>query len=132
MLLLNAKTKNCSKKRDDSPRRRLLEAKFSGEVSPDETIIQKFLCASKDNILVQGELYVTNKCCYFYSALNNKLMFGRNGTKIILPFSNIASVKKQDALWIFPSTIKFLMKNGKEYSFTSFLSRDTCYILIVH
>lgn len=77
MLLNNKKPQNCSKKFVESPRRRLLEAKFPGEIQPDESIIQKFVCALKDNILVQGELYVTNKCCYFYSALNSKILFGK-------------------------------------------------------
>ena len=75
-------------------------------------------------------LYVTEKAVYFYSPFNHKTIFG-HGTKIKIPYGIIRLVKKETTLLIFPNAIRFVLTNREELLFASFVSRDTCYSLIL-
>mmetsp|Transcript_1732 Transcript_1732/g.2417 ORF Transcript_1732/g.2417 Transcript_1732/m.2417 type:complete len:118 (-) Transcript_1732:1886-2239(-) len=82
------------------------------------------------NILLQGVLYVTNRAVYFYSPFNNKTIFG-HGTKIKIPYKAVRLVKKESTLLIFPNAIRFVLASREEIVFASFVSRDTCYSLVL-
>ena len=99
----------------------------------NEKLIDSFHCAFTNKaLLLQGILYVTTRCCYFYSPFAQSVFSGVSGTRLVMPFSNIAVVKKSNRLAIFPTQLHFSMKDGNEYLFSSLLSRDSCYILITH
>lgn len=75
-------------------------------------------------------LYVTERAVYFYSPFNNKTIFG-HGTKIKIPYDAVHLVKKESTLLIFPNAIRFVLESREEIVFASFVSRDTCYSLIL-
>ena len=82
------------------------------------------------NILLQGITYVTEKGVYFYSPFNNKTIFG-HGTKIKIPYNSIRLIKKESTMMIFPNAIRFVLNTREEIVLASFVSRDTCYALIL-
>ena len=112
-----------------SPRGDFIKKKFQLE-SKDEVVLESYCCAARMNILLQGMLYVTERAAYFYSPFNNKSIFG-HGTKIKIPYKSIRLVKKETTLLIFPNAIRFVMKSREEIVLASFVSRDTCYSLIL-
>ena len=92
--------------------------------------MESYSCAASIRILLQGMLYVTNKSIYFYSPFNNKTVLG-HGTKIKISYGSIKKIKKETKLLVFPNSIRFSLNSGEELLFTSFISRDTCYQLIL-
>ena len=74
--------------------------------------------------------YVTEKAVYFYSPFNNKTIFG-HGTKIKIPYSSIRLIKKESTMFIFPNAIRFVLNTHEEIVLASFVSRDTCYSLML-
>ena len=95
-----------------------------------EIVLESYCCAARMKILLQGMLYLTEKAVYFYSPFNNKTIFG-HGTKIKMPYESIRLVKKESTLLIFPNAVRFVLKSREEIVFASFVSRDTCYSLIL-
>ena len=81
-------------------------------------------------ILVQGKLYVTSEAIYFHSYFNDNLLFGKE-TKIKICYPEIHKIKKAVAALIFDTSLMIEMKNGNTLMFSSFISRNTCFDLIV-
>ena len=115
--------------RSNSPRSKFLLKKFK-TFDEDEAVIDNYACAASFKLLLQGMLYVTNKHVYFYSPFNKKTMLGR-GTKIKMSYAALSHMKKESAILVFPNSIRFILKSSEEIVFTSFVSRDTCYSLIL-
>ncbi|KAH9623802.1 hypothetical protein KSS87_011617 [Heliosperma pusillum] len=90
----------------------------------DEVLVQDFNCAAQENILLQGHMYVFGKYICFYSNI-----FGFELKKII-PFQDVTSVQRAKTAGIFPNAIE-IAAAGKKHFFTSFLSRDEAFNLIV-
>ena len=112
-----------------SPRYDFLKQKFK-VIRSNEHVLENYCCAARMSILLQGMAYVTEKAVYFYSPFNNKTIFG-HGTKIRIPYSSIRLIKKESTLLIFPNAIRFVLKSHEEIVLASFVSRDTCYSLIL-
>jgi len=90
----------------------------------DEVLIQDYNCALQENFLLQGHMYVFGHYICFYSNL-----FGFE-TKKIIPFHEVTAVRRAKAAGIFPTAIE-IIAGGKKYFFTSFLSRDEAFKLII-
>ncbi|KAJ4847607.1 hypothetical protein Tsubulata_002705 [Turnera subulata] len=90
---------------------------------PDEVLVQDFNCAFQESILLQGHMYLFVNYICFYSNI-----FGFE-TKKVIPFNEVASVKRAKTAGIFPNAIEILA-GGKKYFFASFLSRDEAFKLI--
>lgn len=82
------------------------------------------------NILVQGKLFVTSEAIYFYSYFNDNLIFGKE-TKIKICYPEIHKIKKYTSALIFDTSLLVELKNGKKLIFASFISRNTCFDLII-
>lgn len=94
-------------------------------------MLDNFACAyASSKILLQGMLYLTNQACYFYSPFNAKTLVGR-GSKIQVPYTELASIKKENTVLVFPNAIRFIFKSGDQLLFQSFISRDTCFSFIL-
>lgn len=115
--------------REVTPRRKFINKKFK-TFDEDEVVLDNFACAASFKLLLQGMMYITNKNVYFYSPFNKKTMLGR-GTKIKMSYSAITQIKKESAILVFPNSIRFILKSQEEIVFTSFVSRDTCFSLIL-
>ena len=113
-----------------SPRRAFLKKKFADVLGNGEAVLENYCCAVQMSILLQGMLYVTEKAVYFFSPFNKKTIFG-HGTKIRIPYEAINILKKESTLLIFKNAIRFILNSREEITFTSFVSRDTCYSLIL-
>lgn len=112
-----------------SPRSTFIKEKFD-IVDKKEVVLENYCCAARMSILLQGVLYVTDRAVYFYSPFNNKTIFG-HGTKIRIPYEAVRLVKKESTLLIFPNAIRFVLASREEIVFASFVSRDTCYSLVL-
>lgn len=92
---------------------------------PDgETFMDEFYCALHKKILFQGRMYIFEHYVCFYANL-----FGWVKRKAI-PMVEITDVAKKRN-YGFPNSIQIGWKGKREF-FTSFLSRDDAYILIVN
>ncbi|RWR87420.1 protein VASCULAR ASSOCIATED DEATH 1, chloroplastic isoform X2 [Cinnamomum micranthum f. kanehirae] len=91
---------------------------------PEEVLVQDFNCALQENILLQGHMYLFVHHICFYSNI-----FGFETRKII-PLHEITCVRKAKTVAIFHNAIE-IVAGEKKHFFTSFLSRDEAYRLIV-
>jgi hypothetical protein len=92
-------------------------------------VLDSFACATvpaNSKIILQGKLYITDRCCYFYTPFNHKTILGQ-GSKIRCPYSDLETIKKETTLVFFANSIRFFFKSGEQILFQSFLSRDACY-----
>ncbi|KAL1543316.1 protein of unknown function (DUF4782) [Salvia divinorum] len=105
------------------PPTRVEEYRQLFRLPPDEVLIQDFNCALQENFLLQGHMYLFGHYICFYSNL-----FGFE-TKKIIPFTEITSVRRANAVAVFPTAIE-IIAGGKKYFFTSLLFRDEAYKLI--
>ncbi|CAD7699391.1 unnamed protein product [Ostreobium quekettii] len=103
--------------RDDELRRHFGLA--SGELFMDE-----FYCALHKKILLQGRMYVFENYVCFYSNL-----FGWVKRKVI-PLVEVSEISKKRH-YGFPNSIRIVW-NGKKEFFTSFLSREDAYALLIN
>ena len=74
---------------------------------------------------------MTDLSIYFYSPFNSKTFIGI-GSKIHLPYSALSTIKKESKLLIFKTSIRFILKTGQELVFSNYLSRDTCFSMILN
>eukprot|EP00884_Botryococcus_braunii_P008439 jgi/Botrbrau1/17597/Bobra.0166s0036.1 len=88
-----------------------------------ENVLEDFHCALQKTILLQGRMYVFEHYVCFYSNL-----FGYSKIKTI-PLKDVTSVRKRKN-YGFPNTVEIIWRGKKEF-FTSFLSRDDAYRLII-
>ncbi|XP_043698131.1 protein VASCULAR ASSOCIATED DEATH 1, chloroplastic-like isoform X2 [Telopea speciosissima] len=91
---------------------------------PEEVLVQDFNCALQENFLLQGHMYLFVHHICFYSNI-----FGFE-TKKTISFNEVTGLHKAKTAGIFPNAIE-IVAGGKKNFFTSFLSRDEAYRLIV-
>ncbi|GAB2270943.1 GRAM domain-containing protein [Dionaea muscipula] len=90
---------------------------------PEEVLIQDFNCALQESILLQGHMYVFDRYLCFYANI-----FGFE-TKKVIPFHEVANVRRAKTAGIFPNAIE-IIASGRKHFFASFLSRDEAFKLI--
>ncbi|GJQ12692.1 hypothetical protein GpartN1_g4483.t1 [Galdieria partita] len=89
---------------------------------PDsENLLGEFACALGKGVLMQGKLYMTNSYLCFFSGL-----FGRP-LRVVIPLSDILSIRKKNVAMIFPTAIQIVLKDGRKYFFASFLTRNLAF-----
>ena len=76
-------------------------------------------------------LYVSNQALYFHSYFNDSIIFFGKHTKMKIPLIDIKNIQKAKNAKIFDNSIKITLKNDQKVFLTSFLSRDSCYTLII-
>jgi hypothetical protein len=99
-----------------------LQKKF--QLSEDEILVDSFLCALINTILIQGELYITPSKLIFHSPFNNRTLFGE--TLKVIEYQNITYVEKTHGVFGLQNSI-YIETSNEEYTFTSFLFRDQAY-----
>ena len=93
-----------------------------------EPVIDSFLCAYLDGILLQGKMYITASFLGFYSHFNSSTILGKV-TILKIPISTIISLSKEKSAFIFDNSIN-LKTSEKDYFFTSFISRDQAFQIL--
>ncbi|GAC75038.1 uncharacterized conserved protein [Moesziomyces antarcticus T-34] len=95
------------------------------QVPEDDYLIEDYGCALVREILTQGRLYISeNHLCFKAN------IFGWV-TNVVLPFSEVISIEKRMTAFVIPNAIQIATLQSK-HNFTSFLSRDATYDLIVN
>ncbi|PWZ00326.1 hypothetical protein BCV70DRAFT_108621 [Testicularia cyperi] len=95
------------------------------QVPEDDYLIEDYGCALVRDILIQGRLYISeNHLCFKAN------IFGWV-TNVVLPFSEVISIEKRMTAFVIPNAIQIATLQSK-HNFTSFLSRDATYDLIVN
>ncbi|SJX63620.1 related to YSP2-protein involved in programmed cell death [Sporisorium reilianum f. sp. reilianum] len=95
------------------------------QVPEDDYLIEDYGCALVREILIQGRLYISeNHLCFKAN------IFGWV-TNLVLPFSEIISIEKRMTAFVIPNAIQIATLQSK-HNFTSFLSRDATYDLVVN
>lgn len=102
---------------------RIEELKRTFDLPPEEMFMDEFYCALYKKILLQGRMYVFENYICFYSNL-----FGWVKKKVI-PLCEVIEVSKKRN-YGFPNSIRVCWKGKREF-FSSFLSRDDAYNLII-
>ncbi|KAI7852269.1 GRAM domain-containing protein [Circinella umbellata] len=91
----------------------------------EEQLIKTYHCAIQKDILIQGHIYISEHHICFKSNI-----FGWT-TTIVLPFTDISSIKKRKTVKMIPNAIEIYQKsNQKQHFLTSFMSRDRTYQLM--
>ena len=93
-----------------------------------EPVIESFLCAYLDGILLQGKMYITASYLAFYSHFNSSTILG-NVTVLRIPIFSILSLSKEKSAFIFDNSIN-LKTSEKDFFFTSFISRDQAFQIL--
>ncbi|XP_053405092.1 GRAM domain-containing protein 2B-like [Mercenaria mercenaria] len=83
-----------------------------------------FSCAYIGDILLQGNLYVSQNWFCFYSRIRGR------GRLLEIPMDSVISITREKTAIIFPNAIGLQTKNDK-YAFGSFISRDNTYKFFV-
>lgn len=98
--------------------------KLFKSVPEDEYPIDYFSCAFIGDILLQGNLYVSQNWFCFYSRIRGR------GRLQEIPMNKVISITREKTALIFPNAIAFQTAEQK-YSFGSFISRDNTYKFLV-
>ncbi|KAH3841379.1 GRAM domain-containing protein 2B-like [Dreissena polymorpha] len=93
-------------------------------VPEHETPMDFFSCAFIGDILLQGNLYVSQNWFCFYSRIKGR------GRKLEIPMESVISITREKTAIIFPNAIGLQTKNEK-YAFGSFIARDSVYRFLV-
>ncbi|GAA6003637.1 hypothetical protein JCM10207_003521 [Rhodosporidiobolus poonsookiae] len=94
------------------------------EIPEDEELIEDYRCALVRDILVQGKLYVSETYLSFRANI-----LGWE-TSLSIPWTEIVSIEKRMTAKILPNAIEVRTLHAT-HTFSSFLSRDASYSLIV-
>ncbi|KAK4050305.1 hypothetical protein OIV83_003626 [Microbotryomycetes sp. JL201] len=93
-------------------------------VSPDERLIETYVCALVRDIAIAGRLYISEHHVGFRT---NILGFS---TSVSIPFSEITTIEKRTTAKVIPNAIEIVTSNSK-HLFSNLLKRDSCYNLLV-
>lgn len=93
-------------------------------VPPEESPINSFSCAFIGDILLQGNLYVSQNFFCFYSKIRGR------GRLLEIPMSRVISITREKTALIIPNAIGF-QTASKKYVFGTFLSRDSTYKFVI-
>ncbi|GJQ83184.1 hypothetical protein Trydic_g18211 [Trypoxylus dichotomus] len=89
-------------------------------VDDDEKVLNHYSCALIGDILLQGQLYITNNYFAFYSNV-----FGYV-TKLLIPLLSVQKITKEKTARIIPNAIGITTLEDK-HVFGSLMSRDNAY-----
>lgn len=98
--------------------------KLFKSVPEQEYPIDYFSCAFIGDILLQGNLYVSQNWFCFYSRIRGR------GRLQEIPMNKVISITREKTALIFPNAIGFQTAEEK-YAFGSFISRDSTYRFLV-
>ncbi|CAE6537054.1 unnamed protein product [Rhizoctonia solani] len=93
-------------------------------VPEGDYLVQDYGCAWHREILLQGRLYISENHLCFYANI-----FGWV-TSLTIPFLDIIGIEKRMTAYVIPNAILITSYGGTEYTFASFLTRDTVYDLM--
>ncbi|XP_040572884.1 uncharacterized protein [Lepeophtheirus salmonis] len=84
----------------------------------DEVVLQRYSCALVGDILLQGQMYITNNYFAFYSNVFGYI------TKLQIPIRSVIMLSKEKTAKIIPNAVG-LSTSEEKHVFSSLLSRDS-------
>lgn len=91
------------------------------EIDEGDYLIEDYGCALQKDILVQGRIYVSEHHLSFHANI-----FGWV-TNAVIPFKDVISLEKKMTAFVIPNAISVISKGGRQFTFSSFISRDSTY-----
>ncbi|KAL4634784.1 GRAM domain-containing protein 3-like isoform X1 [Arapaima gigas] len=98
--------------------------KLFQDIPENENLIHAFVCALQKEVPYHGRLFVSENHVCFYSSVLLK------DTKVVIPFSRIHVLKKQNTALLVPNALSIRTSNGEKYVFVSLRNREVCYKLL--
>ncbi|GAB6018946.1 hypothetical protein CHUAL_000592 [Chamberlinius hualienensis] len=98
--------------------------KLFKNAAEDERVLDRFACALVSDILLQGQIYITDNYFAFYS----NVLFG-HVTKVVIPLDKVTDIRKVKMVKVIPNAIKVITPS-KKFTFGSLLSRETTFKLM--
>ncbi|CUA74139.1 putative membrane protein C20F10,07 [Schizosaccharomyces pombe 972h-] [Rhizoctonia solani] len=93
-------------------------------VPEGDYLVQDYGCAWHREIMIQGRLYISENHLCFYANIFGWI------TSVTLPFLDVSAIEKRMTAYVIPNAILINTFGGTEYTFASFLTRDTVYDLM--
>ncbi|CAE6446980.1 unnamed protein product [Rhizoctonia solani] len=93
-------------------------------VPEGDYLVQDYGCAWHREILVQGRLYISENHLCFYANIFGWI------TTLTIPFLDVTAIEKRMTAYVIPNAILINTFGGTEYTFASFLTRDTVFDLM--
>ncbi|CAE6414631.1 unnamed protein product [Rhizoctonia solani] len=93
-------------------------------VPEGDYLVQDYGCAWHREILLQGRLYISENHLCFYANIFGWI------TSVTIPFLDVSAIEKRMTAYVIPNAILVNTFGGTEYTFASFLARDTVYDLM--
>lgn len=95
------------------------------EIAAEELLVEDYICALSEKILLQGKMYISEQHVCFYS---NVFGYIRD---VVVPFSKIKDIQRRNIAMIIPNSIEIILKDEKTFFFASFLSREETLMLLM-
>ena len=92
-------------------------------ISKSETVVDRFQCSYVSGVHRLGGLYITTNYILFHSVMMSE--------GVMIKFSDVSSIEKEQTIIILDGIV-VTTKSGVSHSFTSFVSRDAAYNILVH
>ena len=94
----------------------------------DQTFVNSFSCAlDTGKFLHQGKIYFFKDYVSFYS---NMLGMTKTQQKFLLPVTEIKLISRKATAWVFNNAIEIQMKDGRNFIFRTFMTRDSTFELL--
>jgi hypothetical protein len=92
-------------------------------VAKSETVVDRFQCSYVSGVHRLGGLYITTNYILFHSLMMSE--------GLLIKFSDVASIEKEQTIIILDGIV-VTTRAGVAHSFTSFVSRDAAFNILVH
>jgi hypothetical protein len=96
---------------------------FGQQISSDEKLLNYYSCALVADILLQGNLYISENYFSFYSNVFGFI------TKLVIPIDKVEQITKEKTARFFPNAIAVHLIDSR-HVFGSFISREAAYQLM--
>ncbi|KAJ9104253.1 hypothetical protein QFC19_004070 [Naganishia cerealis] len=96
------------------------------EIDEGDYLIEDYGCALQKDILVQGRIYVSEHHLSFHANIFGWI------TNVIIAFADVIAIEKKMTAFVIPNAISISTRQGKNYTFASFISRDSTYDVFIN
>lgn len=96
------------------------------EIDEGDYLIEDYGCALQKDILLQGRIYVSEHHLSFHANIFGWI------TNVIIAFADVIAIEKKMTAFVIPNAISISTRQGKNYTFASFISRDSTYDVFIN
>ncbi|KAJ9119609.1 hypothetical protein QFC22_003318 [Naganishia vaughanmartiniae] len=89
-------------------------------------------CALQKDILLQGRIYVSEHHLSFHANIFGWITNASITFAVIIAFADVIAIEKKMTAFVIPNAISISTRQGKNYTFASFISRDSTYDVFIN